>query len=546
MATAVASPREILSEAALLHEVASSELGDLCGITNAAHGRMVEVVADALAHDAWSGHGILSPRHWVAWQTGMTDVSAADIVRLATRRGELPSTVAALRNGRLSLASAGLIARYVPGEYELAALDMAFLMTVRQLRRAVSRYHFDLDKPHIEPVPPVPDHAAGTDDGEPEGNTRSEREDSDRSGTGAPSGPYDDGPTTDPTTDPANGPGAGGMLGGRRLLGGSPVEERRDLSSGSDDHDTFWLTAHLPADEGAVVRAALQARRDDLYRQACNGLPDGAPRPKVSLADALVSIAESALAGGAAATPGTDRYLVHAHLTASPAGGNDLQLHLGATLPHHLRELYTCDCNIRPVLEVDGTPANIGRLVHIVSRRLRRLIEHRDGGCTVPGCPRTTGLEIHHIVHWERGGLTTTDNLLTLCRHHHRSHHLGLLEITGNADHPLHSAQGVNFTDRWGRPLRPASTPTPPDPAQPLRASADQVGLQPGHYQHGLGERVDYGAIVFNDNETMTRFGWTDLVPPEPPHGTEPDSPPGAADPDARSGSREVDPKFDG
>jgi hypothetical protein len=321
------------------------------------------------------------------------------------------------------------------------------------------------------------------------------------------------------------------MAGGRRLLGGRPVEERRDLSFGTDEHDGFWLGSHLPADEGAVVRAALQAHRDDLYRQACRGLPKDAPRPTITLADALVSMAETALAAGAAAMPGTDRYLVHAHLTAAPTGGNDLQLHLGATLPPHLRQLYTCDCSVRPVLETNGIPANIGRLVRIVSRRLRRLIEHRDGGCTVPGCPRTTGLEIHHIIHWEVGGLTTTDNLLTLCRHHHRSHHLGLLNITGNADRPRHTPEGVNFTDRWGHRLLPAPTPTPPEPAETLRSAADRAGLRPDSYRHPLGERVDHSAIVFNDNRTMTRFGWTDLGPPDPPDqtlaDTSPDPPPG-------------------
>jgi len=492
------SANQHLQEVELLHDVASSELADLCGLANAAHGRMVEVVADALAEDAWDGAGILSPKHWVTWQTGMTDVMAADVVRLAKRRHELTATVTALRDGRISLASAGLIARYVPTDYELGVLDLALILTVRQLRRSVTRYHFDLDRPEPPPPPPAPadpsgdSSDSGTDDGpspDPEGG-------SDDDGA-------DDG--SDDTDAGAGGPEPDGMQGGRPLTGGRPIEERRDLSCGTDDHDTFWLNAHLPADQGEVVRAALRARRDDLYREACQGLPEDAPRPTVTLADALVSLAEGALAGGAAAMPGNDRYLVHAHLTASPGGGNDLQLHLGATLPHHLRQLYTCDCRIRPVLETDGVPVNVGRLQHIVSRRVRRLIEHRDGGCTVPGCPRTSGLEIHHIIHWEDGGLTTTSNLVTLCRQHHRAHHLGLLGITGNADHPHHTPEGVTFTNRWGHRLQPGAAPRPPATGHSLGEVAARAGLSPDPYQHALGERLDHSAVTFNTNEAMTR-----------------------------------------
>ena len=79
----------------------------------------------------------------------------------------------------------------------------------------------------------------------------------------------------------------------------------------------------------------------------------------------------------------------------------------------------------------------IGRTSRTIPRRLRRLVEHRDGGCAVPGCGRTWGTQLHHIWHWEDGGPTDLSNLLTLCARHHRQHHLGLLGITGCPDRAL-------------------------------------------------------------------------------------------------------------
>ncbi|NLD75134.1 MAG: DUF222 domain-containing protein, partial [Acidimicrobiales bacterium] len=237
---------------------------------------------------------------------------------------------------------------------------------------------------------------------------------------------------------------------------------------GVDDDGHWYCTIRLPLDEGALFETAVRTRRDDLYRRARAEVGPDAPRPRVSLADAVVSVAHSILEAGAVATPSTDRYLIHAHLTAAPTGGNDLTHHLSVTLPDHLRRLHTCDGTIRPVLEREGTPCNVGRDERVVGRKLRRLIEHRDGGCTVPGCERRSGLEIHHIIHWEDGGRTDTDNLITLCRGHHRAHHLGLLQISGNADRPRHSTPGVCFADKWGRQLLPAPRPSTMAPTQSI------------------------------------------------------------------------------
>jgi hypothetical protein len=49
----------------------------------------------------------------------------------------------------------------------------------------------------------------------------------------------------------------------------------------------------------------------------------------------------------------------------------------------------------------------------------------REPGCAFPGCNQARHLDAHHIRHWADGGRTEVDNLVQLCRHHHRLLHEG-------------------------------------------------------------------------------------------------------------------------
>jgi hypothetical protein len=483
---AVSQPRETVQSD--LYEVGALGMADLSGLINTGHGRMVEVMADVLEADAWVGYGILSPRHWLCLQAGVGDAVANAVVAIARRRGELHATVRALVEGRISLELAALIGRYVPGQFEADALKLAELSTVRQFRRMVSQYGFDFD------ADPTPAPAGG-------GSTGGAGRSSDDAGPG-PDGadraggegdvPGDDGDGADP-----------GATSERGEFGQVPViAERRDISMGADGEGGWTMIVHLPLDEGAQVERAFRARRDDLYADAVRGLDPNEPRPTVSLADALVSIADEVLAGGLATTPGADRYLILAHLTAAPAGGNNLGHHLGVVLPDHLRRLNTCDGRLRPVWERDGAPCNVGRTERIVPDRVRRLIEHRDGGCAIPGCERRVGLEVHHIVHWEDGGPTDTGNLVTLCRRHHREHHRGVVQIDGNADRPRGHPEGLRFADRWGNRLRYGPRSTAARPRDTLASRAAELGLAPVGFKRRSGERFQSDCIVFNARPT--------------------------------------------
>ena len=70
----------------------------------------------------------------------------------------------------------------------------------------------------------------------------------------------------------------------------------------------------------------------------------------------------------------------------------------------------------------DGSVLDVGRRTRTVPPALRRALAHRDAGCRFPGC----GLKLcdaHHVEHWADGGSTKLDNLVQLCRRHHRAVH---------------------------------------------------------------------------------------------------------------------------
>lgn len=79
-------------------------------------------------------------------------------------------------------------------------------------------------------------------------------------------------------------------------------------------------------------------------------------------------------------------------------------------------------------LSPGGDPLALGRRTRTVSPGLRRALEIRDRGCRFPGCGlRFT--DAHHIIHWANGGFTVLDNLVLLCRRHHRWVHEGGVSV---------------------------------------------------------------------------------------------------------------------
>ncbi len=67
----------------------------------------------------------------------------------------------------------------------------------------------------------------------------------------------------------------------------------------------------------------------------------------------------------------------------------------------------------------------MGRARRTPTRTQRRALSVRDGGCVFPGCDTPANwCDAHHIDQWTRDhGPTNLDNLILVCRRHHRVAH---------------------------------------------------------------------------------------------------------------------------
>ena len=75
-----------------------------------------------------------------------------------------------------------------------------------------------------------------------------------------------------------------------------------------------------------------------------------------------------------------------------------------------------------------GAVLDVGRKTRTIPPSIRRALLARDQGCRFPGCT-ARHCDTHHIEHWLDGGQNSLDNLLLLCRRHHRSVHEGLVDV---------------------------------------------------------------------------------------------------------------------
>ena len=89
-----------------------------------------------------------------------------------------------------------------------------------------------------------------------------------------------------------------------------------------------------------------------------------------------------------------------------------------------------------------GEILDVGRRTRTVSPALRRALAARDRQCRFPGCGNRR-CDAHHVEHWADGGPTALDNLVLLCRRHHRALHEEGFRITRNdvgSGQPISSA----------------------------------------------------------------------------------------------------------
>jgi hypothetical protein len=161
----------------------------------------------------------------------------------------------------------------------------------------------------------------------------------------------------------------------------------------------------------------------------------GVPYP-ARQADALAALAERFLAAPPASEDGlssADRYQVVLHASAESLVEHGLldpadppRMEDGPVVGGETVRRLTCDSAIVRLIETgNGEPLDVGRKTRVISPALRRAVKRRDRQCRFPGCTHARHWEGHHCRHWADGGPTSLDNVVGVCRFHHRLLHEG-------------------------------------------------------------------------------------------------------------------------
>ena len=365
---------------------------------------------------------------WLAWRCSLRPRQAREHERVADRLGELPAIREAFSRGELSYGKVSTLTRVAEPASEEKLVELAGVMTASQLDRAVGAYR------------------------------QLSREEA------------------------------------------AEQQEREFLSYLWQDDGSFSLRARLAADDGAVFVRALGAGREALREQRLAERAAAASEPppsecRVSNAEALVAMADMALANRAADRSGGERcqLVVHvdAQTLAADADGR-CELEEGRPLAPETARRLGCDSSIVEMLERNGELLALGRKRRVVSPALRRALASRDRGCRFPGCESRRFVDAHHVQHWSHGGETNLDNLICLCRRHHRLVHERGYSVEFGVD------GDIEFTNQYGVPIPNVPRPPPPSSPDELPDRHRRLGLTIDEEtcKNGSGDRMDLDYAV--------------------------------------------------
>jgi Domain of unknown function (DUF222)/HNH endonuclease len=250
-----------------------------------------------------------------------------------------------------------------------------------------------------------------------------------------------------------------------------------------DDDGSLEIHGRLAPEQGALVLRALEAARDSLWRQE-----RGSAEPRPTSAEVLVAVAEAALASDADRSGG-ERYQVVVHVEADALASDGEQggisLDDGAALAAETARRLACDASVVAISERNGRTVRVGRKTRTIPPGLRRALGARDRGCRFPGCENHRFVDAHHVRHWARGGETRLDNLVLLCRRHHRLVHEGGYAIDDK----------LRFYDPWGRRI-PRVWRAPPGNGDELLRHEHTATIGPDTCASGTGEQMDVALAV--------------------------------------------------
>ena len=354
------------------HYVRSRELGDeiteLCAYLYASTYELLVKIREFDQEELWHLEGICSCAHWLNWKCGIGMNAAREKVRVANALAELPKISEAFSKGEVSYSKVRAMTRAATPENEDYLLMIARHGTASHMESLISGYR----------------------------KVRRLRE-----------------------VDTAN-------------------EQYRDreLYYRYDEDGALLINGRFTPETGAMILKALQMAVDnsdpDISAETRN--PFGVRR-----ADALAEIAESYLATGAASSSSAERYQVMVHVSAetlkseskmsaeTAEEADDIsEIENGPHVSAETSRRICCDASISVLIEGDNRqPLSISRKSRVIPPAMRRALRSRDKGCRFPGCTHQHFIDGHHIKHWSDGGKTSLENLVQLCRYHHRLVHEG-------------------------------------------------------------------------------------------------------------------------
>jgi len=318
--------------------------------------------------------GGVSTVSWLRSHCGMTVKEAAYRVHLARTLGELPATLDSARAGRASFTNVTLIAHLAEdvGVEQVAPLESILVGAAETLEPGAMRTLTQAVRLRLDP----------------------------------------DGVLADD----------------------NHAHERRWFECEQTYGGVFVLRGELDAEGGALVKTAIDALSHGMSRGETRS---GSQRR----ADALVDLAATQLRCGVHRDVHGQRphltVTVSADTLRSGAGAQPAELSGAGRIHPETARRIACDA-VRTVVTVaspaDGSawtamstralPLSVGRATRIVPAHIRSALRLRDHGCRFPGCDRPPAwTDGHHIIHWSDGGPTELDNLVSLCRPHHRAVH---------------------------------------------------------------------------------------------------------------------------
>ena len=254
----------------------------------------------------------------------------------------------------------------------------------------------------------------------------------------------------------------------------------------------MWHGRFTP-EQGALLLKALDAAVDSEDHDV------SAETPTLSLgqrrASALLDLAETYLANKETQRQGGDRYLVMVHV-----GTDDEVPYLdesGTEISAETSRRLSCDASVVPIkgpikgpikADTAGETLNIGRKSRSIPPAMRRALHLRDQGCRFPGCTHSKFLDGHHVQHWADGGSTSLNNLVSLCRLHHRLIHEGgyHLTVTNDGEFEFYTPLGEHM------PQSPRLTP----PNGPLNNPNLQHRVDQRRQTYWDGGNMDYDDAI--------------------------------------------------